>query len=144
MDTLCALSIQQPWIDLIIKGAKTLEIRDWPAKRRGLIALHASRTIDFGAAHLFGYSEPWKLPVGKILAVATIADVIELNIENWPQTIHLHRRPMPAEGGVFGIVLKDVRKLQSPVLYRGRLNFFPLDEKTDKLVRQRIIGDASS
>jgi hypothetical protein len=41
-----ALSIRQPWAGLIVAGVKTLEIRTWATRRRGWLAIHASKTID--------------------------------------------------------------------------------------------------
>lgn len=36
-----ALTIRQPWAQLIAIGAKTIETRSWPTKHRGRIAIHA-------------------------------------------------------------------------------------------------------
>ncbi len=42
-----ALSIPQPWADLVIRGVKTLEVRSWFAKHSGgRIAIHASANIE--------------------------------------------------------------------------------------------------
>ncbi|WP_437225646.1 ASCH domain-containing protein [Planctomicrobium sp. SH661] len=38
-----ALSIQQPWAELILRGIKTIEIRRSPARPRGTIYLYASQ-----------------------------------------------------------------------------------------------------
>jgi hypothetical protein len=39
-----ALSVKQPWAALIVHGLKTVEVRSWPAGRRGTILIHASKT----------------------------------------------------------------------------------------------------
>jgi hypothetical protein len=41
-----ALSIKQPWAALLVHGQKVIEVRQWPAQRRGRILIHASRTPD--------------------------------------------------------------------------------------------------
>jgi hypothetical protein len=64
MNELKALSIRQPWLDMIACGAKTMDIRPWEMKHRGLLALHAPWQIDYGASYLFGYSLPWTLVRG--------------------------------------------------------------------------------
>jgi hypothetical protein len=47
MSEVCyALSIRQPWAGLIVAGVKTIEIRTWPTRRRGRIAIHASKIVD--------------------------------------------------------------------------------------------------
>ena len=41
-----ALSIQQPWAFLIVNGLKDIENRDWSTTFRGLIYVHAGKTLD--------------------------------------------------------------------------------------------------
>lgn len=41
-----ALSIQQPWAWLIVKGYKDIENRSWPTKHRGKILIHAGKKFD--------------------------------------------------------------------------------------------------
>lgn len=38
-----ALGIQQPWVELILRGVKLIEIRSRPTRRRGTIYLYASQ-----------------------------------------------------------------------------------------------------
>ena len=40
-----ALGIRQPWVELILRGHKTLEIRSQPTKVRGPIYVYASKTV---------------------------------------------------------------------------------------------------
>ena len=41
-----ALSIIQPWAELIVLGHKDIENRTWPTKVRGRVAVHASKKYD--------------------------------------------------------------------------------------------------
>lgn len=41
-----ALSVKQPWAALIVARVKTVEIRTWPAARRGRILIHAGKRPD--------------------------------------------------------------------------------------------------
>lgn len=46
-----ALGVRQPWVELILRGVKTLEIRTLNTQRRGTIYLYASKQpSDFPAA----------------------------------------------------------------------------------------------
>ncbi|HYV05286.1 MAG TPA: ASCH domain-containing protein [Blastocatellia bacterium] len=126
METLFGLSIQQPWLDMIIRGIKTMELREKEAKRRGIVALHAPWKIDFSAAYFYGYENPWRMHRGKILAVADISDVYELDVLTWQGFLEQHRQPIPFADGSFGIALKNVRVLDRPVACRGKPWFFPL------------------
>ncbi|GIW79108.1 MAG: hypothetical protein KatS3mg105_0915 [Gemmatales bacterium] len=38
-----ALSIKQPWATLLVNGIKTIEIRSWPTRHRGIVYVHAAR-----------------------------------------------------------------------------------------------------
>lgn len=126
MHSLVGLSIGQPWIDMILQGAKSMEIRPWSVKRRGQIALHASWQVDFPISYFYGYGKPWTLPRGKIVAIAEITDVILLDEKAWQNRIREHRQPLPFVGGSYGICLSNVRVLNPSVRCRGRPGFFPL------------------
>ncbi len=41
-----ALTVRQPWAHAIIHSGKTVENRTRPTKHRGLLAIHAAKTID--------------------------------------------------------------------------------------------------
>ncbi len=41
-----ALSLKQPWATLLVHGHKTIEVRNWPTPKRGLILIHAARVPD--------------------------------------------------------------------------------------------------
>ena len=45
-----ALSLKQPWATLLVHGRKTIEVRRWSTKRRGLLLIHAARVPDKRAA----------------------------------------------------------------------------------------------
>ena len=47
-----ALSIRQPWAELILRGAKTLEIRSRPTKVRGFVQVYASLRREDGVIQL--------------------------------------------------------------------------------------------
>ncbi len=139
MENLFALSIRQPWLDMVLRGAKSMEVRNWEMRRRGSIALHAPWMIDFGAAYFYGYKDPWRLPRGKIIAVAEIEEVRELDEVSWRESLQFHRQPVPMTSGTFGIVLRNVRVLEKPIPYRGRQMPFPLDEETAERVRKETV-----
>lgn len=136
METLYAISIRQPWIDMILRGEKSIEIRNWEVRRRGLIALHSSWRIDFSAAHFFGYQEPWRLPRGRVLGVAEISEVVSLDGGRWRELLEQHRQPLPYFDGTYGVTLRDVRALKRPVAHPGKLYFFPLSESAGRRVRE--------
>ncbi len=44
-----AISIKQPWAELIVAGFKDIENRSWHTKIRGRVLIHASKGIDKAA-----------------------------------------------------------------------------------------------
>jgi hypothetical protein len=121
-----ALSIRQPWIDLILKGLKKIEVRDWNVTRRGPILLHASQTVDWQAIDLFGYANPWALPRGRIVGCARIVDAFEFARATWLERASQHLVIRPLGAGNYGAVLEDVRPLKRTAACSGKLYFFPV------------------
>ena len=47
------LSLKQPSADLLALGDKTIELRKWNTKFRGIFLVHASKNIDIEAFHFY-------------------------------------------------------------------------------------------
>jgi hypothetical protein len=52
-----ALSIQHPWVDAILSGDKTIEVRSWETAYRGEFLLHASKAWGKKQKDLFKFIE---------------------------------------------------------------------------------------
>ena len=57
-----AITVKNPWANLICKGIKDIENRTWKTKYRGKILIHAAKSIDknFRCMNLMFTSEQWK------------------------------------------------------------------------------------
>src|SRR5579863_2384975 len=121
-----ALSIRQPWVDLILRGLKTIEVRNWRMDLRGPILLHASSVVDWRAIELFGYSHPRRLSRGKLVGYIEIGDTFEFDRSRWLSTADRHLVLRPLGPGNFGCCLENVRAFANPIPCRGRLLFFPI------------------
>lgn len=74
MNTL-ALTLWQPWADLVAFNGKDTENRPWPTRYRGLILIHAGQQTDPMAAaqaHRHGFNLPDHR--GAIIAAAQLTD----------------------------------------------------------------------
>jgi len=102
-----ALSIKNPWADMIASGQKTIETRVWQTNHRGPLLICAT-----------------KQPPGETSGMAVaVADLVDC-------------RPMTKEDGVaaciglysgaFAWVLSNVRKIK-PFPVRGQLKLFDVD-----------------
>jgi len=121
--TLSAIPIRTPYIDEILTGTKTWEIRSKNTKKLGPVALIRSGS-------------------GTVVATAKIANVIELT----PSLArsNAHRMGMTVEdaetcAGCYAWVLEDVVRLKSPVPYKhpsGAVTWVTLDEPTTHQVNE--------
>jgi hypothetical protein len=100
-----ALTIQQPWAQLILDGRKKTEFRSWRCHYRGPLAIHAGLGIDKEECRRVGYDAD-KLPRGQVIAIVEMYDCVKLR-----------------EG--FGWKLRNVRKIR-PVKARGKLGLWKI------------------
>jgi hypothetical protein len=85
------LTLHQPWATLVALGAKQIETRSWAASYRGPLA----------AA---GYDSPYKLPAGRVIAIATLAaiypivDADKILVYDAVYIVHDPERTTPHQG----------------------------------------------
>lgn len=111
-----ALSIRQPWIELILSGIKTVENRTWNTPWRGLLVLHAGQRRDLVLVRMLaehGYHANPNAPRG-YLGTARLADV------------HFDRGQCCewGENDVYHWVLTDVQGWDRPMPGNGRLGLY--------------------
>lgn len=122
-----ALSLKQPWAELILQGKKTIETRKWKTHFRGTFLIHASLRPNIEEMNEFGFSA---LPTGCIVGMAELIDVIEYStkelfdkdIDN--HLVHLSNWTKKR----YGFILKNVQRTK-PISVKGQLNFFDVTIK---------------
>jgi hypothetical protein len=122
-----ALSLKQPWAELILSGKKTIETRTWNTTFRGEFLIHASARVDQAAMKHFGF-EKGSLSTSCIVGQATIMNVIKYPSKAAflrDKEKHLVWRVADAKPR-FGYTLRDARRVR---LYpcKGRLHFFAIE-----------------
>jgi len=117
-----ALSLKQPWAELILQGRKKIELRKWNTHFRGAFLIHASKKPDKNAMKNFGFKS---LPCGCIVGKASIVSVKKYrNRKEHLKDKHLH---LGTElWGNYGFVLEDVRRIRI-IPCKGKLNFWEFD-----------------
>ncbi len=129
-----AISVRQPWAELIVSGKKKIEIRSWKTNYRGYLLIHASKVVDKEALKFFKM-ENKLLAKGAIVGIAYLRDIkLYRNFEDFLNDKELHlsiryKRSFP----VFGFVLEHVKRIM-PIKYRGRLGLFEIKER--KILRK--------
>jgi hypothetical protein len=124
------LSIKQPWLNLILKGMKSIEVRTYKGDFAlpVPILLHAGKTIDKEAVKMFRII-PEKTQLSAILGVAMLVEFRSYaNKEMWEQDAVLHRNPLDWwDAKKIGLVLQDLWSFYRPMPYKGKLQFFDVD-----------------
>ncbi len=122
-----ALSIKQPWADLICFGLKDIENRDWTTKFRGPVLIHAGKQVDQDALNdlYAGVCPADSLPMpptlgikaplhrGGIVGVAEIVDCVSASASRWFM-------------GRYGFVIANAKPIKF-IPCRGQLGFFRPD-----------------
>lgn len=124
-----ALSIRQPWLNLILQGLKDIEVRTWQSNYRGRILLHASNTVDKSALEVF--QAPKAFETGSYLGAANLIYIIRLDERNWDTLKGRHLNLWEYDPSVkhYGWVLEDVHRFENPVIGYGQLGLFNPSEK---------------
>ena len=134
------MSIRQPWIDLILRGIKTIEVRNWNVNLVGPVLLHSSLTLDWQAIELFGYEQPWSLTRGHLIGYAEIREVFQFTRESWLANAQQHLVIRPLGEGQYGAVLQNVRSFPAPIACSGKLYFFSIPSNIMKKAREQLLA----
>lgn len=135
-----AISLRQPWAQLIAHGAKRYETRSWMTRQRGPLAIHAS--LEFStAARAMCRREPFSsalcgeddLPLGCVVALCDLAAVFPTSpadaslfpVEDWTERERTFGDFTP---GRWAWQLDNIRALEVPIPVRGSLGLWHWDE----------------
>jgi hypothetical protein len=121
-----ALSIRQPWAELIIRGIKDVENRSWSTEHRGPLAIHAARTFGLNLdapeerkeyeylRDEYGIDKD-ALVFGALVGTVEVIEVTKQVKSKW----HLQ--------GNWGWYLKNAKRLEKPVSMRGMPGLFEVE-----------------
>lgn len=123
-DIVRALSVRQPWAELIISGKKRYELRNRRTLVRGRIWIHASRTVERPYVQLAGLNHA-SLSIGALVGSVEIVDCV-LFTSSVAEELR--------ESGAFFGDVRDVKgfawrlaapeRLTRPIPYRGSRGLF--------------------
>jgi len=117
------LSIRQPWAELIMQGRKTIEIRTWPTKHRGKLAVHVSQTIDRKACQMYGF-DPKQLSTGVIIGTVEVVTMLQFDVEQWQTLQPQHLKLGDYQEKYIGWQLANARRLPNPIPQKGGRRLF--------------------
>lgn len=118
MKTFPALSIHQPWADLIVGGKKDIENRSRWTRFRGTVLVHASRQVQQHSVELLREAlslesgEAYAGESGALIGTVEVADAVLEHPSRW------------FAPGYVGLVLRNPRRFERPIPYRGGRGIF--------------------
>ncbi len=137
-----ALSIRQPWVELILRGVKSIELRKWTTDYRGPLWLHASMKMDDLSPYV---PEDTPLFVGGYVGCAVLRTILTMDPRRWEGWRVHHCHPGRYLPGHFGWVLSDVVRFRAPLRAPGKLGLFePTAEHLTILRRLRDEGTSAA
>ena len=124
------LSVRQPWASAIIYLGKDVENRSWPTSHRGLLAIHASKTMVEMSADLasYGVSMPSRddMPFGAIIGTVEVVDCVPIerltSPSRWADGPLIERLTSPSRWA-------DPKPLPTPIFVGGKLGLWDYDVK---------------
>ena len=123
-----ALSIRQPWAELILQGRKTIELRTWPTSYRGRIAIHASQTVREEACIAYSL-DPARVVRGALVGTVELVDVLPLDEAAWEALRDQHLSLSDFPGPMYGWRLEAPQRLPQPIPMRGRMSLFNVPDE---------------
>lgn len=103
-----AISLKQPWANLVASGKKTIETRKWTTKYRGDLVICSSK-------------KPEIPPAGYALCLAELYLIEPMKKE------HESKACIKIYPGAYSWFLRNVRPLKSPIPVKGSLGIFNLE-----------------
>jgi hypothetical protein len=122
--SLVALSIKQPWAELILLGRKRIEVRSWSTDFRGLLALHTGKKPTVEALARFPEIDASYL--GGFVGVAELVNVERFTQVSWSRLRSEHMVPGPMPGEAFAWFLRNAQRLSRSISANGSLGLFPV------------------
>jgi hypothetical protein len=135
-----AISLIQPYATLVLSGAKRYETRSWSTNHRGLLAIHASKTVPLEiqyvcleepfqtALRAAGYESAVELPRGVLLGTVEIVEVTATDRLDFSQISESERAFGDYRPGRFAWKLANPRRLAQPVMWIGQVGMFNVEE----------------
>lgn len=130
--TMKALTICQPYAQLIIAGRKTCENRSWPTRHRGLIYIHAGKSekwmsVENGIEMESGYAVK-SFAFGAVVGIARLVDCVNV----YDSAIKKYTTAMTSEqrrhvNGEWCWILENAQAV-GPWPWRGAQGLFEIDE----------------
>ncbi len=103
-----AISLKQPWANLVAEGKKTIETRKWKTNYRGSLLICSSQ-------------KPNIEPFGKAICTVELYDIKPMTKD------HEEKACCKVYPKAYSWFLKDIKIIKKPFPIKGKLNVYDLD-----------------
>jgi len=110
-----AITIHQPWAELIVRGEKDVENRSWRTHHRGPLLIHAGARAGGASFAEHGVSEDAERSA--IIGVVEVVDCTQRRRSRWH------------DEGSWGWYLAGARRFRKPVPMKGRRGLFEVPDR---------------
>lgn len=115
-----ALTIRQPWAELILRGRKPYELRSWSTKYRGPLVIHSAAKVDSIDAIQLGL-DPDRLVTGAFVGFALLTEVRPFTRRD-AQLLKARRGGLGMwKRDLFSWVLTKPHRIARPIKAKGQL-----------------------
>jgi len=134
-----ALSIKQPWAQLIMEGRKDVEVRSWATPYRGRLWIHTGQKLDAYANKRFKRIDLFR---GGIIGYAELWGIRPFSARSWEEwrSRHLDDAPFDEELAKYGWIFRNPKLLDHPIPAKGTIGLFDLPETIQKKLRLKLSG----
>lgn len=132
-----ALSVRQPWAELILAGRKTIELRTWTTRYRGPLWLHSGVKKDSELEAEFALSDLFH---GGFVGRVDLSSIVRLDHDRWERwrDRHLVTGAMPPQ--IYGWVLRNPVRLDRPLPAPGALGLFSPHPEVVSILCQAVLS----
>jgi hypothetical protein len=118
-----ALSVRQPWATLIATGRKTIELRQWSTSYRGLLWIHAAKSVSTELLTRFGLEDAFR---GGFIGAAQLGACVRMDEARWRgwEARHLAGAEPVAPGPIWGWLISAAVCFREPIPARGQQGLF--------------------
>lgn len=130
-----ALTICNPYPELILLGEKPIENRDWQVSYRGDLFIHAGRSniwMTPDALQRFP-----NLTYGALVGVCTLVACLDLYAATWPDP-YSHLKNHEHANGPWCWILENIRRFNTPIPCRGSLGLWNVSPRHRASVREQL------
>lgn len=130
-----ALSVRQPWAELILSGKKLIEVRQWKNPYRGLLWLHTGLTSDLAGEQEYNLTNLFK---GGFIGIIKLESIKSFDQKRWQAWRHLHLDRGEYYPGLYAWFITTQYRFEEPIPSPGKLKLFLPSEDIDAQLRKGI------